>query len=83
MDKIGKYKIVSKIGQGATSHVYKGKDETLGRFVAVKTIAAEVSKDETLRKRFRDEAEYPALLYQPIDINDYDIGEEQQNRNKS
>ena len=77
MDKIGKYKIVSKIGQGATSHVYKGKDESLGRFVAVKTIAAEVSKDETLRKRFRREAESAALLNHPNIITVYDFGEEQ------
>jgi serine/threonine protein kinase len=77
LDKIGKYKIVSKIGQGATSHVYKGKDETLGRFVAVKTIAAEVSKDETLRKRFRREAESAALLNHPNIITVYDFGEEQ------
>src|SRR5262245_4449494 len=77
LDQIGKYKIVSKIGQGATSHVYKGKDETLGRFVAVKTIAAEVSKDETLRKRFRREAESAALLNHPNIITVYDFGEEQ------
>jgi serine/threonine-protein kinase len=77
LDKIGKYKIVSKIGQGATSHVYKGKDESLGRFVAVKTIAAEVSKDETLRKRFRREAESAALLNHPNIITVYDFGEEQ------
>jgi serine/threonine protein kinase len=77
LDQIGKYKIVSKIGQGATSHVYKGKDETLGRFVAIKTIAAEVSKDETLRKRFRREAESAALLNHPNIITVYDFGEEQ------
>jgi serine/threonine protein kinase len=77
LDQIGKYKIVSKIGQGATSHVYKGKDETLGRFVAVKTIAAEVSKDETLRKRFRREAESAALLNHPNIITVYDYGEDQ------
>ncbi len=77
MDQIGKYKIVSKIGQGATSHVFKGRDETLGRFVAVKTIAAEVSKDETLRKRFRREAESAAQLNHPNIITVYDFGEEQ------
>src|SRR5262249_7153663 len=77
LDQIGKYKIVSKIGQGATSHVYKGRDETLGRFVAVKTIAAEVSKDETLRKRFRREAESAALLNHPNIITVYDYGEDQ------
>jgi serine/threonine protein kinase len=77
LDQIGRYKIVSKIGQGATSHVYKGRDETLGRFVAIKTIAAEVSKDETLRKRFRREAESAALLNHPNIITVYDFGEEQ------
>ncbi len=76
MDQIGKYKIVSKIGQGATSHVYKGFDATLGRHVAIKTIAAEVSKDEMLRKRFEREALAAASLNHPHIIKIYDFGQE-------
>ncbi len=76
LDQIGKYKIVREIGQGATSRVYKGRDESLGRFVAIKTIAAEVSKDETLRKRFEREAQAAALLNHPHIVTVYDYGQE-------
>ena len=77
MDKIGKYRIDSKIGQGATSHVYKGKDEVLDRFVAVKVIAGDVGSDATLRKRFEREAQSAAVLNHPHIITVYDYGQEQ------
>jgi len=77
LDQIGKYKIVTKIGQGATAHVYKGHDATLNRDVAIKVIASEVGSDETLRKRFKREAESAALLNHPHIITVYDYGEEQ------
>ena len=76
MEQIGRYKILEKIGQGATSHVYKGFDATLNRYVAVKAIAAEVSGDETLRRRFEREAQSAALLNHPNIITVYDFGQE-------
>ena len=36
--RIGKYEIVSRIGQGAMGEVYKAHDPVLNRFVAVKTM---------------------------------------------
>jgi serine/threonine protein kinase len=77
LDQIGKYRIVAKIGQGATSFVYKGYDATLDRHVAIKVIAAEASGDETLRKRFAREAQSAALLNHPNIITVYDFGQEQ------
>ena len=76
MEQIGRYKIVEEIGQGATSRVYKGFDATLNRFVAVKAIAAEVSGDETLRRRFEREAQSAALLNHPNIVTVYDFGQE-------
>jgi serine/threonine protein kinase len=77
LDKFGKYKIIGEIGQGATSHVYKGYDETLSRHVAIKAIAAEASGDETLRKRFEREAQSAAGLSHPNIVTVYDYGQEQ------
>ena len=77
MDQIGRYKIVAKIGQGGTSHVWKGFDATLDRHVAVKTISADMADDPTLQKRFEREAQSAAKLNHPHIITIYDFGQEQ------
>lgn len=76
MDLIGRYKIVGKIGQGGTSHVWKGWDATLNRHVAVKTISADVADDPTLKKRFEREAQSAAGLNHPHIITVFDFGQE-------
>lgn len=40
-----RYEIVSKIGAGGMSDVYKAKDHVLGRFVAIKVLKPEFSED--------------------------------------
>ena len=40
-----RYEIVNKIGTGGMSDVYKAKDHTLGRFVAIKVLKPEFSED--------------------------------------
>jgi serine/threonine protein kinase len=77
LDQIGRYKIVGKIGQGGTSHVWKGFDATLDRHVAIKTISADMADDPTLQKRFKREAESAAKLNHPHIITIYDFGQEQ------
>src|SRR3954469_21600670 len=77
LDQIGKYKILERIGQGAMGEVYKAHDPVLNRFVAVKTISAELGSDDTLRKRFEREAQSAARLNHPNIITVYDYGEEQ------
>ena len=40
-----RYEIIGKIGAGGMSDVYKAKDLTLGRFVAIKVLKPEFSED--------------------------------------
>ncbi len=75
-EQIGKYKILGKIGQGAMGEVWRALDPVLNRHVAIKTIAAAGSGDETLRKRFLREAQSAAHLNHPNIITVYDYGEE-------
>ena len=75
VERIGPYRIVESIGQGSTSHVYKGYDEALQRFVAVKTITGPAQGDETLRKRFEREAQSAAGLAHPRIVTVYDYGQ--------
>ena len=40
-----RYEVISKIGAGGMSDVYKAKDHVLGRFVAIKVLKPEFSED--------------------------------------
>jgi len=71
---IGKYEILSKLGQGAMGEVFRARDPVLNREVAVKRITAGLDADETVRKRFRREAEAAATLMHPNIITVYELG---------
>jgi len=77
IQQIGKYRVLSKIGQGAMGEVFKAHDPFLNRDVAIKTISASLGADEDIRKRFRREAESAARLNHPNIITVYDLDEEQ------
>jgi serine/threonine protein kinase len=77
MDQIGKYRVLGRIGHGAMGEVFKAHDAVLNRFVAIKTIAADLKSDDTLRKRFEREAQSAARLNHPNVVTVYDFGEEQ------
>lgn len=71
-----RYEIVSKIGTGGMSDVYKAKDHTLGRFVAIKVLKPEFSEDVNFVTKFRTEAQSAAGLEHPNIVNIYDVGSE-------
>ena len=77
LQRLGKYEIVTKIGQGAMGEVYKALDPILNRDVAIKTMSASIGADEELRKRFLREAQSAARLNHPNIITVFDFGEEQ------
>jgi serine/threonine protein kinase len=74
--KLGRYSLLEKLGQGSMGVVYRGYDEGLERFVAVKTMNHELNSSEDLRKRFHREASLAAKLRHPNIITIYDFGEE-------
>jgi serine/threonine-protein kinase len=71
--RIGKYEIVGKLGQGAMGEVFRAHDPVLNRDVAVKRITVGLDADETMRKRFQREAQSAALLSHPNIITVYDL----------
>jgi tetratricopeptide (TPR) repeat protein len=71
MEKIGKYDIVRKIGQGGFGVVYEGWDPFIRRRVAIKTLHTE---DEGMQKRFSREAEIAGNLQHRHVVTIFDLG---------
>ena len=44
----GRYELIEKIGEGGMAVVYKGKDRLLNRYVAIKILRPEFTKDAQL-----------------------------------
>ena len=81
MIKIGmliadRYEILEKVGTGGMADVYKSKDHTLNRYVAVKILKQEFSENANFVSKFRVEAQAAAGLMHPNIVNVYDVGEE-------
>jgi serine/threonine protein kinase/Tfp pilus assembly protein PilF len=76
IQKLGKYTIVEKLGEGAMGAVYKAYDEVLDRYVAVKTMAEDIKWDPELKLRFYREARSAASLHHPNIVTIHDLGED-------
>ena len=76
---LGRYEILKELGQGAMGTVYLGKDPSIQRQVAIKTLNyAEIAADELadVKARFFREAEAAGKLSHPNIVTIYDVGED-------
>src|SRR5713101_6977771 len=64
-DKLGHYEVLSLLGQGGMGEVYKARDNTLKREVALKVLPASFLRDPARMARFQREAEVLASLDHP------------------
>ena len=69
-----RYEVEKKIGAGGMADVYKAKDHTLGRCVAIKVLKPEFCEDMNFVSKFRAEAQAAAGLEHPNIVNIYDVG---------
>lgn len=78
---LGRYKILKELGRGAMGLVYLGKDPTIQRFVAIKTMRLdqidEPDKVPEIKARFFREAESAGRLSHPNIVTIYDAGEQE------
>src|SRR3981081_795450 len=63
--KLGPYEIVSSLGAGGMGEVYRARDESLDREVAIKVLPKELASDPDRLRRFEQEARAAAALNHP------------------
>ena len=72
----GRYELLEKIGDGGMAVVYKGKDRLLNRYIAIKILRPEFTKDATFVENFKRESQAAAGLTHPNIVGVYDVGRE-------
>jgi serine/threonine protein kinase len=69
-----RYQIEGRIGSGGMAEVYRARDLTLERTVAIKLLREDFSEDPAFRERFRQEAKAAANLSHPNIVTIHDFG---------
>lgn len=72
----GRYELIEKIGEGGMAVVYKAKCRLLNRYVAIKILRPEFTKDAQFVENFKRESQAAAGLQSPNIVSVYDVGKE-------
>ena len=73
--RLGRYEVLTSLGEGGMGEVYRAKDERLGRDVAIKILPSSFSADPDRLRRFEQEARATGALNHPNVIVVHDTGQ--------
>jgi streptogramin lyase len=73
---VGKYEILEEIGRGGFAVVYRARDTTLDRVVALKILHPQLTIDPKFVQRFHQEAQTAAGLHHSHIVTIYEVGQE-------
>jgi serine/threonine protein kinase len=76
LKQLGRYEVIEELGRGSMGVIYKAFDPMLDRLVALKTVALELSREETeaFERRFYREAKSAGRLNHPNIVTVHDVG---------
>jgi serine/threonine protein kinase len=72
--RLSRYELLESIGHGRLSEVYRARDTSIGRFVAVKILPASLADDSAWLQRFEQEARAVGQLDHPNILSIHDLG---------
>jgi len=75
-ERIGKFRVVERIGRGAMGVVYSARNIESGRAVAIKLMMGDLEGDRETRVRFEREAHVAGEMLHRNVINVFELGEE-------
>ncbi|HEY3323885.1 MAG TPA: serine/threonine-protein kinase [Planctomycetota bacterium] len=74
--QVGGYELLSKLGQGGMGAVFKARQISLDRIVALKVLPPRIAKDAAFIERFQREARASAKLNHPNIVQGIDVGKD-------
>jgi eukaryotic-like serine/threonine-protein kinase len=73
LERLGKYELLERLGQGGMGEVWKARDTQLQRYVAIKLLHANLQDNPDFVTHFMREAQFVASLHHPniVQIHDF------------
>ncbi|MEW6355092.1 MAG: protein kinase [Planctomycetota bacterium] len=76
LPRLGGYELIGKVGKGGMGNVFKARQISMDRIVALKVLSSQLAKDDKFVARFHREAKAAAKLSHMNIIQSIDVGEE-------
>ncbi|HEY3992314.1 MAG TPA: protein kinase [Ktedonobacteraceae bacterium] len=78
-DRLGKYELLERLGQGGMGEVWQARDTQLQRYVAIKLLRTDLQDDADFSMYFMREARLVAALRHPniVQIHDFQLASQQ------